>query len=261
MLYRIALAVAGLVSALPAWGGGAVLTPPTYITAGIVNAASYSGDALAPNAIASIFGTSLSYQTASLTAWVNGGLPTSLGGVTVYVDGQATGLFYVSSGQINFLIPNDETPGTVNVYVIREGVAGPEVPVTLNATGPALFQDANYNAIATHLDGSLITGAAPANPGEWIVLYGAGLGRTVPDAQNYTPATGAALIQNLSSFSVLIDGVALDPGAIEYAGLAPGYAGLYQINVQMPANLSTNPELRVAIGTSESVPKIYLPAV
>jgi uncharacterized protein (TIGR03437 family) len=226
-----------------------------------VNAASYSGAALAPNAIASIFGTSLSYGTESATVLVDGGLPISLAGVTVYVDGQPAGLFYVSATQINFLIPNDQTPGAVTLAVVREGVAGSPVTILLNETGPGLFQDANYNAIATHLDGSLISSSTPANPGEWVVLYAAGLGRTVPDAQNYSPAAGAALIQNMSTFSVLIDGMAVDASAVEYAGLAPGYAGLYQINVQMPANLGANPEVRLAIGSNESVPKIYLPAV
>lgn len=250
----------GCACALSILADGAVVQPPAYTAAGIVSAASYSADALAPNAIVALFGSNLSYNTASLTAddLSNAAIPTSLGGVTVYVDGVAAALFYVSPLQINFLIPNSFTPSSVEITVIREGIAGPKITVTLHAAGPALFQDANYNAIATHLDGSLVSSDAPAHGGDWVVLYGAGLGRTIPDASNYSPATGIAPIADVSDFAVLLDGTNADWVAGSYAGLAPGYAGLYQINVKLPADTHNNPEIQLSAGGAISVTGIHL---
>jgi uncharacterized protein (TIGR03437 family) len=57
---------------------------------------------------------------------------------------------------------------------------------------------------------------------------------------------------------VLLNGVAIDPSLVLYAGLTPGYCGLYQINFTIPANAGTNPEIRVQIGTAISIPSIKL---
>ena len=252
--------LAGMALAAPIWATGAQVQAPSYTTAGIVSAASYSGDALAPNAIVSIFGTNLSFVTASIGGrdLVNGGIPTTLGGVTVYISGVAAGLFYVSPTQINFLIPSIFLPGQASVLVARDGVSGPSVPFTLHDAGPGLFQDANGNAIATHLDGSQITDAAPAHAGEWVVLYADGLGRTVPQALNYTPATEIAPLLEMASFYVLIDGTAATQSEVYYAGLTPGYAGLYQVNLQLPDTVGPNPEIRLSAETALSIPNIHL---
>ena len=252
--------LAGIALAAPIWATGAQVQAPSYTTASIVSAASYSGDALAPNAIVSLFGTNLSFVTNSTSGrdLVNGGIPTTLGGVTVYISGVEAGLFYVSPTQINFLIPSIFLPGPATLLVARDGVSGPSVPITLLATGPALFQDANGNAIATHLDGSQITDTAPAHAGEWVVLYAGGLGRTIPQALNYTPATDIAPLADMASFSVLIDGTGATPSEVYYAGLTPGYAGLYQVNLKLPDNVGQNPEIRLSAGTTLSIPNIHL---
>jgi uncharacterized protein (TIGR03437 family) len=82
-------------------------TTPAYTAASIVNSATNLADALAPNAIATIYGTDLSYGTdqASSANLVNHMLPEALAGVRVYVGNYLTSLYYVSPRQINFLIP------------------------------------------------------------------------------------------------------------------------------------------------------------
>src|ERR1035438_1259627 len=82
-------------------------TAPFYTAAGIVQAASQTAGILAPNTIATIYGTNLSWTTHAVTnADLNGqALPTSLDGVNVYVGGLLSGLFFVSPSQVNFLIP------------------------------------------------------------------------------------------------------------------------------------------------------------
>lgn len=239
------------------------INPPaiTYSTASIVNAASYSADALAPNTIASIYGTNLAYGVAAVSPgdMQGGGLPTQLGGVSVYFDGLPAGLYYVSPLQINLLVPNLLIPGVLQVVVARNGFAGPSVPVTLNLTGPALFADAAGNAIAQHLDGTLVSMSLPAQPGEWVVLYAEGLGRTVPDEDSYLPSAVAAPIVGLAQFSLTINGAAIPGSAIYYAGITPGCAGLYQINVQLPADAPPTPQIRISIGTAVSAGQTQLP--
>src|SRR3984957_15739088 len=79
-------------------------TNPSYSAASIVNAATQTAETLAPNTIATIYGTNLSWTTHAVTAGdLNGGtLPNSLEGVSVYVTGILSNLFFVSPGQINF---------------------------------------------------------------------------------------------------------------------------------------------------------------
>ena len=68
----------------------------------------------------------------------------------------------------------------------------------------------------------------------------------------------AAYITARDSLQVLLNGVAIDPQLVLYAGVTPGYSGLYQINFTIPAGAGTNPEIRVQIGTQASIASIKL---
>ena len=253
--------VCALLAVACAWADIGASTPLSYSASSIVNAATQTGDALAPNTIATIYGKNLSFTTYGLTQGdlTGGTMPPSLQGVSVLVRGLASGLFYVSPGQINFLIPYELTAGTVNVVVVRNGTAGPSVNIQLASTAPGLFQwDANL-PVAVHLDGKLVSPATPGKAGEVIILYAAGLGRTSPDSSSGRIASFAAPIQAVSQLLVLLNGKAAPPGSVTYAGLAPGFAGLYQINFLLPAGLPPNPEIRVSIGSQISPPLIHLP--
>jgi uncharacterized protein (TIGR03437 family) len=57
---------------------------------------------------------------------------------------------------------------------------------------------------------------------------------------------------------VLLNGAAIDPSLVLYAGVTPGYSGLYQINFTIPQNAGTNPEIRVQIGTQVSISSVKL---
>jgi uncharacterized protein (TIGR03437 family) len=226
-----------------------------------VNAASYSASALAPNAIATIYGTNLSFITADAEGnnMLTSGLPTSLGGVSVFIGSIAAGLFYVSPTQINFLVPADFQPWPFNLIVLRESLGGPYVPVTLNPTGPALFVDSTGNAIATHLDGTLLTASSPAIANEWVVVYAEGLGPTVPAADSYTASSKPAPIAMIGDFSLSLDERPVDATALYYVGTTPGFAGLYQINLHLPPNAGPNPQIQIAIGAQTSQANVQLP--
>ncbi len=235
---------------------------PTYTADGIVNGASFASGPLAPNAAASLFGTHLSWSTQAigLTDIVNNEMPDKLGSVQLFVAGYLTHLYYVSPLQVNFLVPSFLRPGVVDVWIVRDGMAGPIVQVTLQGAAPALFRTIDGLAIATHLNGSLITHDAPASPAEIIVLYGTGLGCIQDMGRDGTLPTGAQWLCQMDQFSVWIGGTPIDSKLILYAGVAPGYAGLYQMNVRMPDSFPADPEIRIAVGDSVSPPGLILPS-
>jgi uncharacterized protein (TIGR03437 family) len=256
----VSVASLGFAQSLP-------LNPPFFTAAGIVQGATQTTAILAPNTIATIYGTNLSWTTHILTAAdLNGGtLPTSLDGVTVYVHNIACNLLYVSPGQINFLIPYELTVTSAEVLVARQGIAGPiginglpSVNIPLATTSPAFFQWNGNFAVAEHADGSLISPASSAQAGETIVLFAAGLGRTVPDSSSGAIPTSAATILYASQLQILLNGSPLAEGSVQYAGVTPGFAGLYQINVALPDDLPPNPNIQVVIGTQVSPPTIQL---
>src|SRR5665213_1759778 len=105
-------------------------TAPYFTAAGVVQAATQTSKALAPNTIATIYGTNLSWTTHAVTiADLNdGALPTTLDEVSVTVEGILCRLFFISPGQINFLIPYELTKPLVSVLVLRQGIGGPTLP-------------------------------------------------------------------------------------------------------------------------------------
>jgi uncharacterized protein (TIGR03437 family) len=234
---------------------------PNYTAAGIVNGASFA-PGLAPNTIVSIFGTNLAWDTVILQAsdLAGGVMPTSLGNVEVYFEGWPAYLYYVSPSQINLLVPSDLLPGPFRFWVARQGTSGPIITVTLQSAAPALFQYPTGTAIATHPDGSLVSSGAPAAAGGIVTLWATGLGNTNPELEDGVLPSAAQWISQLSQFDVQLNGVSLDSAAILYAGVAPGFAGLYQVNVQLPAQLPANPEIRLGLGATISPTGLILPA-
>jgi uncharacterized protein (TIGR03437 family) len=236
---------------------------PLYSAASIVNAADNLSGTLAPNAIGTIYGTNLAYSTAGLTSGdVQGGaLPIMLGTseTTVFIDYSPAALYYVSPTQINFLVPPDLLPGAVSVYVTVDSWRGPLLRLTLAMAAPGLFQLDAQNAVATLSDGSVITPSSPAKPGDVVSLWATGLGQTAPAANGFQLPTAAARLVAGANLSILLNGTPVDPGAIQYAGVAPGFAGLYQINLKLPMSAPANPEVRLQLDGATSIPKVYLP--
>lgn len=236
---------------------------PFYSSASIVNAAANLDGPLAPNCIATIYGTNLAYSTRGITSQdlQGGSLPYVLAntGVRVWVNNIAAAIYFVSPSQINFLVPSALTAGPATVVVTLNGHAGPAVPVNIADSAPAFFQFNAQSVAAAHADGSPVTNDTPARPGEIVVLYATGLGQTAPPVVYAELATKATSIRNQVGLQVLLNGVAVDPSAIYYAGLAPGFAGLYQINLQLPQTVGPNPEIRIGVSTVVSPPNLIIP--
>ncbi len=217
---------------------------PAYTAAGIVNASNYSPAPFAPYSLLTIFGSGLARSPKALTAADirDNFLPTELNSTQVFVDNSPAPLFYVSPGQINFLVPGKQLPGQMRVRVASQGLSGPEVLIPVVDAAPALFVQPNGFAIASHADYSLVTPESPARGGETIIIWATGLGKTLKN-----PATGEIPVYLSEIVALATLRVSLG-GRIVYAGLTPGSVGLYQINLELPANPGADPELRVTVG-------------
>lgn len=229
---------------------------PTFSSDNLVNAA--SGETLlAPYTICSLYGTNLFLDGS--VAPGSSAIPTTLAGVTVLIGPIPAGILYLSPQQINLLIPNSLTPGAYFIRVVRDGLSSQPVPITLQEVSPGLFPSSPGFAAAQHADGSPVTQNAPAAAGEVVILYGTGLGRARPDPSGISIPVMASPIVHRPDFQVLLEGTALDPALVQYAGVAPFNAGLYQVNVQLPDRLpAANPEVRVSVAGALSTAGLRL---
>ncbi len=288
MLFRTGLALALLCFGI---ARGAA---PSYSATSIVNATNFTPGPFAPNSILAIFGSNLATSTYGITGAdiQNDMLPTNLVGTQVFVGSSvgsggpstAAPLYYVGAnddngqGQVNFILPANlcsTLPCSVAVRLTSNSNSGPIVTIQMVAAAPALFTYLDYPgfAIATHGDSaSVITPDSPAHVGDIAVLYVTGLGKTVLDPPpgelpNYTSLLAGA---DLDDLQITLGGVTIVPTTIcpsqtgppapciQYAGLTPLEAALYQINVTLPAGIGTNPVIQVSLGGQPSAAGVQL---
>ena len=223
---------------------------PLYVESSIVNAASHKVEGLAPNTLATLYGQYLAWTTRALLPddVRDGVVPTALGGagVRVLVNGLEAPLLYVSPGQVNFLVPSNVKPGAAEIRLSLDSRFGPVVNTRLLDASPALFQWDPEFVVATRADGSVVDYAHPASPGEVVILYATGLGTLKPQPESGQITRTPARLERMSEFRVEIDGTELPVENVLYAGAAPGFPGLYQINVRLPGILPTTPSIRIA---------------
>jgi len=217
---------------------------------GVVNAASYQPitASLAPGELITLFGTGL----ASTTTGIQGGqtAPMTLGGVSATIDSIPCPIFTVSPGQISIIVPYgvaSNMTGLANIQVISNNVKSNVVQMYLTDAAPGAFsQTANgigFAAAAHATTGAPITSSNPAQPGEYISLYLTGLGPISPPITDGAlgPSSPLSMADLFNAGNLLVlfndydpNGSTENPGTIQFAGLAPSLAGLYQINVQVP---------------------------
>ncbi len=219
---------------------------------GIVDAA--AGNAtVAPGSIISLYGTDLAPAVAVAERLP---LPTQLAGVSVRIGDRFAPLYFVSPGQINAMVPF-EVSGNVRVQVIAGNAStSAQVNVNLSAASPRMFsinqqgtgqgaiQIANTVIFAAPSNSIPGVQARPARRGEFLTIYCSGLG-----AVSNTPVSGAAssgttLSTTTTVPSVTVGGVAATP---TFAGLAPGFVGLYQINLAVPAGTASGSSVQIVI--------------
>jgi uncharacterized protein (TIGR03437 family) len=263
----------------------------------ILNGASFATNAkVAPGSIVSLFGSDLAVSD-RFNVFPSASLP---GGGGIAFNGSSAPLFDVvtSVGQINLLVPF-ELPTDGNVSVVLSNSAGTSMPFTL-AMAPAapgifrLFDPADNrrssaavllantawrvipDSLATTLgfphdckaNGvSPLTGCGqPASPGDVVQIYATGLGRATPNGNpaastlrtgDVAPANASVLYRTLETPEVTIGGV---PAVVDFSGMAPGFAGLYQVNVKVPDDAPGGDDvpLKITIGGASDTATIAI---
>ncbi|MBI3665268.1 MAG: hypothetical protein HY236_03435 [Acidobacteria bacterium] len=222
---------------------------PRINVGGIVNAATSRpapDNFISPGALVSIYGTGLAKVTRTVlpSDVVNGFLPIELGNVSVFFGQVQAPLLFVSPLQINAQAPIDIRPGEWLVRVRVQTLEGSE-KVLLKDYSPGLFLPFR------HCDGAPVARETPARPGEIILFFGTGFGQTAPPifSGQFAPQKPIPLDPR-TSLEATIGGIPLAADDILFAGLAPGYAGLYQFNLRVPTSAPSG-DLEVSMKVGE----------
>ena len=227
-----------------------VTSPSPGISAGgIVNAASESRT-VAAGSIAAIFGNQLA---ASLTAATAYPLLTALGGSSFQIGTLAAPLFMTSCSQANVQIPWEEAGQTqVPVTATVGGLVSAQQPATIAPFAPGIFsmnmsgsgQGAVEIAPTTLLAAPAGTLGRPVMRGEYIAIFCTGLGPVTNQ-----PATGAAASSSPLSYTTTLPIVTIGGASaqVTYSGLAPGFAGLYQVNAVIPGSAPSGSGVSLAL--------------
>lgn len=232
---------------------------PRLTAAGVVNAASFAGG-LTPGSLSTVFAVGVT-DNAGINSASGVPLTTSLNGVSVMVNGAAVPIHSIANSngqeQVNFEAPWDLNGSTATVAVSRNGQTSSAVTVPVAQVQPGIYASNGSNAIVVHnADYSLVTAARPLVPNEYAFVYAAGLGRV-----SNQPALGAAaptspLAAAMAPITLTLGGVPCD---VQYAGLAPGFVGVYQVNFRVPARVASGTQDLILTAGSVNGPAVKAP--
>ncbi|HEY6393221.1 MAG TPA: hypothetical protein VIX89_18210, partial [Bryobacteraceae bacterium] len=210
----------------------AAQSAPVAFVGGAVNNGTFaSREALAQGDIAAVFGDQFTLGDPQLAGSVP--LPKNLAGTQVFVNDLAAPLYFTSAGQIDFQVPFEVPRGPAVVRVDRNGQRGNSISVTIAAAAPRfILLNGGPYAIMTTPD-AVLTGIPthPAKSGDVVVIYTIGFGQTSPPVQTgaAAPADPLAVINGVQVCFRPNLPVALENcNDAAFAGLSPGFVGLYQ---------------------------------
>ena len=245
---------------VPAFAGGAVFLNPV----GVINGASFAPPTfpIAAGTIVSLFGSGMAAGTV-LAATTP--LPTTLGGVVVTINGVPAPLFFVSALQINLQVPFATAGTLATIVVANGGVPSNTVLVPLAATSPGVFSTTlnglGPGIIVHSLTFLPVTEADPTSPGEFVSILLTGLGALQPPLGDGVAGPVDPLSLTTDPNIAVLFGFEALQGVITFSGAAPGFVGLYQINVIVPQLQTVGAAVPVAILTSNAISDFVTVAV
>jgi uncharacterized protein (TIGR03437 family) len=233
-------------------GLSATMPAPLVASNGVVSAASLTaGVPVAPGELVSIFGQQLA--GGQLPAG-GGTLPAVLAGTTVSIGSQTGGgngtfqalpLLFASGGQVNAEVPFGTSVNTNQQVLLQWGTAyAPPVYVDVAAAAPGIFAYGTQQGIVTDATGNLIGPGSPAHAGDVVVIYCAGLGVVAPAVGDGAVAPNAPLSKTQNAVAVSMGG---QNAAVQFAGLTPGFSGLYQIDATVPQGIAPGDRVPVSV--------------
>jgi uncharacterized protein (TIGR03437 family) len=204
----------------------------------VVNAASFL-PGVSPGSLATIFGQDLS-NVADVVVANSNPLPTQLGGVTVLVNGIAAGIYSVAfangEDQISFQVPWETNigPDAARIDILDDGFHVASVSTDSFTEDPGIFTDNGFALAVNWRTGDLIGPDNPAAPGDIIILFTTGNGPVSLNIADRWAAPLDSLAYTVDPFQAMIAGEQIE---VLFSGLAPGFVGLYQLNLRLPRDL------------------------
>jgi len=223
---------------------------PAINVGGAVSAASLgTGLTISPGEFLSIFGSNLGVGTTFANSLP---LPATLASTEVSLAGERLPLQVTTSGQINAIVPYDSPVNTSQPLIVqRNGIYSLPEPVLITEAHPGVFtQDQSGKGagviIVVKPDGTqfLNTPTKPASADDALVIYCTGLGAVKPTIAAGSAAPSSPPAKTVNPVTVSIGGV---PATVLFAGLSPGFAGLYQVNVRVPPGITPGPSIPVIV--------------
>jgi uncharacterized protein (TIGR03437 family) len=187
-------------------------------------------------------------------------IPTMLGGVQVFVNGQAAPVYQVSQNQISALIPYEVAGEYFATFqVVVNGSKSNLVTVYVDNSAPGIYT-LTENGIGAgailHSNYTQVTGSSPAVPGETVLVFLNGLGPVTPQVADGAAASGSPLSVSVEAPDIAVFLEEPEDFAfpeISFAGLAPGLPGLYQVNFTMPTSGLENGDVDIVFYTTEAM--------
>jgi uncharacterized protein (TIGR03437 family) len=237
-------------------GSGVFLNPE-----GVVNAASSAPftAAIVPGEFITLYGSGLApsgLPAASVP------FPTNIGGVQVMINSVAAPLYYATPGVIEAIVPYETTASIAQIQVINNGTASNTVTMYTGETAPGVFTQnpggLGYGAIQHGADYSLVTPSNPAQAGETVLVYVSGLGTVSPAVADGAAASSTTLSQSTYASQIAVDFNGTT-ATVNFAGLVPGLAGLYQLNVVVPSGLTAGDNVLGIMGPDSYADEALIP--
>ena len=242
----------------PLTGSGVYLSP-----VGVVNAASSAPFTafVSPGEFLTLYGSGLSTDTVAASV----PFPTQLNGVQVLINGRPAPIYYVSATQISVIVPYF-TESVAQIQVVNNGAKSNIVTQFVGLTSAGIFTNHPVGgtgyAAALHPDYSLISTSSPAQIGETVAVYLTGMGAVKPPVDDGVAAPSDPLSNTTTTPYVLLwdsTGNPVQATNVPFSGLAPGFAGLYQINFTIPTGLASGDAALEIFGPDSDTYECLLP--
>jgi uncharacterized protein (TIGR03437 family) len=224
--------------------------PPVVASGGVLDAASYRvGGSVAPGSLVAIFGQYLAQQQNSASSLP---LPSAMGTTKVTVAGRPMPLLFVGPNQVNAMIPYDLPINATHQVVVQRGttISIPQPVSAISSQSGTFTKDLSGTGagivVRAAADGTqtIVSPDNPVRAGDVIVIYSDGLGSVNPQAVAGSETPISPLSQTLDPVTVTVGGI---KAPVFFAGLTPGFTGLYQINATVPGGVTPGDNVPLVI--------------
>ncbi len=190
----------------------------------------------APLGLMTVFGTHFFGVPGDLSSWPESGdAMTAYNGTSATIGGKAAPLVISGDGYLVLQVPAEVTAGSQPLVITNPNGASAAYALTTASSAPGLFYDGEGGIVLRNSDYSLIRNANPAQAGDILLIYGTGFGQTNPALASGVPTPLPGQLYNIAApVTVTVGG---RDAHVIYAIASPGYVGLYQIAIQVPAGI------------------------